>query len=135
MGAVGDFTTGMYQQVNQRLQERIAFLEEENCQLKAALNGDGQPLPAWFPHLTKSEASMFRLLIARKIVSRDAAMLTLYGEQADPPEEKIIDVWIAKLRRKISPVGISIETAWGQGWSLTKASRLLIEADAGGCND
>lgn len=135
MDAVGEFTTAFYQRTNQRLQERVEILEEENRQLKSALNGGEAALPDWFPHLTKLETTLFRTLIARRIVTREAAMLALYSDRPSPPMDKIIDVWIVKLRAKLSPMGIVIDTVWGQGWSLSTASRLLIEVDAGDGDD
>lgn len=60
-------------------------------------------------------------------------MVALYSERADnAPEVKIIDVFICKIRPKLEPFGIRIETQWGQGWFMDAASkdelRGLLEA-------
>jgi len=78
---------------------------------------DGTPL-----HLTGKENGILELLAMRKgtILTKEQFLNHLYGEM-DEPELKIIDVFICKLRKKLSEAtgGESyIETVWGRGYVL-----------------
>ncbi len=44
----------------------------------------------------------------------------IYSGRSEEPGIKIVDVFICKLRRKIKPFGVSINTIWGQGWALER---------------
>ena len=73
-------------------------------------------------HVTGSEYQMLELLALRKgsCVTRTAFMDYLYGE-TNAPKPKILDVFICKLRRKLSSaadVAKCIETVWGYGYLL-----------------
>jgi DNA-binding response OmpR family regulator len=75
--------------------------------------------------------------MAREAVTKSGAMDILYGlgANADAAEEKIIDVFICKLRKKLEVFDISVETNWGQGYFMTQAAkqkaRNLIESHKG----
>ncbi|WP_112322656.1 response regulator transcription factor CtrA [Oceanibium sediminis] len=78
---------------------------------------DGAPV-----HLTGKEYQMLELLSLRKgtTLTKEMFLNHLYGGM-DEPELKIIDVFICKLRKKISEAtgGDSfIETVWGRGYVL-----------------
>ena len=77
----------------------------------------GQPV-----HLTGKEYQMLELLSLRKgtTLTKEMFLNHLYGGM-DEPELKIIDVFICKLRKKLSVAtgGEShIETVWGRGYVL-----------------
>jgi DNA-binding response OmpR family regulator len=113
---------------NDDLRDRIAQLEEV-----LGMNFDS---PA-FMGLTAHEAKLFGMLMKRDAVTKAGAMDILYGlgPDADVAEEKIIDVFICKLRKKLDPFDIPVETNWGQGYFMTEASkqraRDLIESQKG----
>ncbi|MGE0744944.1 MAG: response regulator transcription factor CtrA [Rhodospirillales bacterium] len=78
---------------------------------------DGQPL-----HLTGKEYGILELLSLRKgtTLTKEMFLNHLYGGM-DEPELKIIDVFVCKLRKKLSALtgGESyIETVWGRGYVL-----------------
>ena len=77
---------------------------------------DGAPV-----HVTSKEFSILELLVLRKgcVVTKEAILNHLYGGM-DEPEIKIIDVFICKLRKKLSQAGAGnpIGTVWGQGYML-----------------
>jgi two-component system cell cycle response regulator CtrA len=80
-------------------------------------------------HLTGKEYQMLELLSLRKgtTLTKEMFLNHLYGGM-DEPELKIIDVFICKLRKKLSQAtdGESyIETVWGRGYVLRDS-----EADA-----
>lgn len=78
---------------------------------------DGRPV-----HLTAKEYGILELLSLRKgtTLTKDMFLNHLYGGM-DEPELKIIDVFICKLRKKLSAAldGANyIETVWGRGYVL-----------------
>ena len=73
-------------------------------------------------HLTGKEYQMLELLSLRKgtSVTKEMFLTNLYGGR-DEPEIKIIDVFICKLRKKLTNVSFGknyIETVWGRGYVL-----------------
>jgi len=78
---------------------------------------DGKPV-----HLTGKEYQMLELLSLRKgtTLTKEMFLNHLYGGM-DEPELKIIDVFICKLRKKLSQATGGenhIETVWGRGYVL-----------------
>ena len=106
---------------NEVLLERIAGLEEKlglRVEVPFALGLSGQ------------EARLFGMLLKRDLVTKDAGMVALYahkssGEEAD---QKIVDVFICKMRKKLAPFSIIVETHWGQGWFLGQRSKEIARA-------
>ena len=90
---------------------------------------EGKPV-----HLTGKEYQMLELLSLRKgtTLTKEMFLNHLYGGM-DEPELKIIDVFICKLRKKLSTATggeTHIETVWGRGYVLrdpeeTKDKRLV----------
>ena len=73
-------------------------------------------------HLTGKEYQMLELLSLRKgtTLTKEMFLNHLYGGM-DEPELKIIDVFICKLRKKLSVATGGknyIETVWGRGYVL-----------------
>lgn len=73
-------------------------------------------------HLTAKEYAMLELLSLRKgaTLTKEMFLNHLYGGM-DEPELKIIDVFICKLRKKLTLAGGDenyIETVWGRGYAL-----------------
>ena len=84
---------------------------------KRVVEVDADPL-----HLTGKEYGILELLSLRKgqTLTKEQFLNHLYGG-IDEPELKIIDVFICKLRKKLSNAtgGTSyIETVWGRGYVL-----------------
>ena len=74
-------------------------------------------------HLSSKEYAVLELLALRRgqVVSREALMNHLYG-MMDTPNDKIIEVFVSKLRKKLQDAldGCDlIETIWGRGYMLT----------------
>lgn len=100
---------------NARLRDRVAELED-------AL-GFTIEMPVYLG-LTSAEARVFGALMKRPTWTKEQLMVALYSDRPDdPPEIKIVDVFICKLRKKLRPIGVDIETLWGQGYRLTPAMR------------
>ena len=72
--------------------------------------------------LTSREYAILELLVMKKgtVLPKEAFLNHIYGGM-DEPEVKIVDVFICKLRKKISDLsgGINlIETVWGRGYTI-----------------
>ena len=81
------------------------------------VDAEGKPV-----HLTGKEYQMLELLSLRKgtTLTKEMFLNHLYGGM-DEPELKIIDVFICKLRKKLSTATDGdnyIETVWGRGYVL-----------------
>lgn len=104
---------------NERLQDRVWVLED--CL--------GASIVALAPiewRLTLSEARIFGALYQRASCTK-AQLLATNCEPGveDEPEIKIVDVFVCKLRKKLKPYGIEIETLWGQGYRMTPESKAI----------
>jgi len=82
-------------------------------------------------HLTGKEYQMLELLSLRKgtTLTKEMFLNHLYGGM-DEPELKIIDVFICKLRKKLSEAtggNNYIETVWGRGYVLRDPEPSMIE--------
>lgn len=99
---------------NEELRDRVEQLE---AAMVAEVSGpvlDG---------LTRSESVVLGLLLRRDIVSRDQMHAVLYAGR-DDVGQKIFDVFVCKLRRKLAPLGIEVETVWGIGWRIAKGREI-----------
>jgi len=88
---------------------------------------DGQPV-----HLTGKEYAILELLALRKgtTLTKEMFLNHLYGG-IDEPELKIIDVFVCKLRKKLSSATGGenyIETVWGRGYVLREPNIATMEA-------
>lgn len=118
---------------------RIEALEAERLrlegrieQLEAAL-GLGFLTPVEWG-LTGQMTRLFGCLMTRELMTTDAAMAAMYRERVgadDEPDPKIVDVQICKMRARLKPFGLSIETRWGQGYFLTAGTKDAVRAMMG----
>ncbi|MEO1091525.1 MAG: response regulator transcription factor [Pseudomonadota bacterium] len=91
-----------------------------------AVEIDGKPL-----HVTGKEYAILELLSLRKgmTLTKENFLDHLYGGM-DEPEQKIIDVFICKLRKKIAALGHNdhgIETVWGHGYVLKEPKQATAD--------
>jgi len=114
----------------------IALLEERDTlrehvrQLEEALAPTVILPRAW--RLSRTEECLIRAIraVGPNVLHHERAMLTLYGMWDEVPCQKIIDVWICKLRRKLqhAQAQITIETIWGRGWRMSPESCARFDA-------
>lgn len=98
--------------------ERVRQLEQLTREL------DDTVRPAF--GLTQDEGRVLAALMRWQIVGKQQLMALLYGHRDDPPGAKIIDQYIMRIRRKLKPHGIVIDTVWGEGWALDEAARAKL---------
>lgn len=116
------------------LERRLAQLAEENDtlreinrQLREALVATDVVLPA--VPLSKSETTIFGMLMARTFVTKEALTVALYGDRQNPPDPKTLEALLSRLRKKLKRAGIAapIENAWGQGWRFSAEVKRAIK--------
>lgn len=75
--------------------------------------------------MTRKENCILRLLLTRDVVSRNLAMLALYNSdyRRDPPDARIVDVFVSNVRKKLVNVPATIQTIWGTGWALSREDK------------
>lgn len=81
-----------------------------------------------FAVFKRAEFSMFAALhaVSPRLRSRQQLLQDLYWDRPEEPDIKIVDVFVCGLRKKLTPLGLTIQTVWGQGY------RLVIEPQASG---
>jgi two-component system cell cycle response regulator CtrA len=111
-----------------RLRQEVADLkyilaerDRVECAVAAAL------IDRW--KLAPTEGEFLAILYGAKgkVVSKETLLTRIYGYDTDIGE-KIIDVWLCKLRKKLGPDGIEIETKWGRGMRMPPASCARVAA-------
>lgn len=81
--------------------------------------------------LTPREAEVFARLLksAPLVVAAESIFAAIYAGRVDGgPEYKNIDIFVCRLRRKLKPLGLVIETIWGTGYRLTIADPAQADA-------
>jgi hypothetical protein len=76
--------------------------------------------------VTKLQCSLLMPLLRRKEVTRQAMHETIETRRklgAPPTEEKLVDVVICNLRKKLKPLGLEIKTIWSQGYYMETEHR------------
>lgn len=61
-------------------------------------------------------------------LTKPAAMDALYSDVLDPPHEKVIDVFICKVRKRLDRLGLVVTTNWAVGWSIELADPAQADA-------
>lgn len=123
---------------------RQAYLERRVAELKDALDlaqqriddlekamGIGDDLtPLRLMGFTPDEAKVVRALERLPIMSRQAGMLAIYGDDPDrrfDVGERLVDVVICKIRAKLRRIGVELDNAgYGLGWSLTSSAKARL---------
>lgn len=112
------------------LLEEIDTLREAVRRYEEILKPSLYAPKAW--RLTPSEEGVLLVLYGAKtrVVHRERMLIGLYGILADAPDQKTLDVFVCKIRRKLmeAQARISIETVWGRGWRLTEESHARLHA-------
>jgi DNA-binding response OmpR family regulator len=87
-----------------------------------------------FAVLTGTEVLLVQRLaeVFPRVLSKEAALEWLYqfSAEGEEPEIKIIDVFICKARKKLEPIGVRIDTAWGKGYALAVDRKPVIVREA-----
>jgi hypothetical protein len=118
---LGDALTAAVVEPNARA--LIEELTEENRQLRQVVKPhEGMSLPT---ATTPSEAKVIALLFSKESVSHDAIFNVIQHKKDDhtqPPADQSAAI-IYRIRRKLAPLGIKIESIPGWGYRIPKESK------------
>lgn len=117
---------------NERLRQRNHDLACLSAALKPKETTGGAPPPALLVRafaVCVSEAQLLHFLLRGQVLSRDHILALMYppGRKA-VPKAKIIDIYVCRLRKALAPHGITIDTHWGTGWSMTRDGKARVKA-------
>lgn len=103
---------------NEELRERIRQLEEMLGQTFSATRKLG---------LTQTENKILGLLVKVKVATRDAIHSLIYFDRPNEvPDIAIVNCFICKLRKKLKPHDITIETERDLGYFLTTDTKAKL---------
>lgn len=113
------------------LEDEVSYLTEQLVQMRAMI-ADIRETHGWFDfvtkyQLTKQEERTLRAIYRHKDVAyKEAVYVAMYSDNRYGPErewadQKVVDVVVCKLRKKLPPN--SIVTLWGRGYRLTPEGR------------
>ena len=102
---------------NEMLRERVRQLES-----MVGISFESPPMFGF----TRAESTIFGVLMKNRLASKESLMMAIYRDhQQDEAEIKIVDVWVCKMRRKLTPFGIAVQTQWGQGYFLSAEHKAI----------
>jgi two-component system cell cycle response regulator CtrA len=88
----------------------------DNLALKAALGVTNDfPREIGGAHFTPQEAAILEALLKRAQMSRAGLLIASHDPMSgeDERDEKIVDVFICRIRKKLEPIGVKILTSGG----------------------
>lgn len=112
---------------------RCDELREQIRRLESVLRSAARTPARW--RLTLIQERLFCALVRAGTLSKEQCWNAMYFDRRDSdlqPELKIVDVVICKLRQKLTPFGVEIETLWGRGYGLDQATREWFRGHGGG---
>lgn len=61
-----------------------------------------------------------------RLLTKEKLMSDVYWrrQDAEEPDIKIIDVMVCKIRKRLAPLGVVIDTVWGQGYRILQKQRI-----------
>lgn len=82
--------------------------------------------------LTPKERALVQFLYSSEgsLRSKPQIMDALYSALEDPPVERVIDVFVCKLRKKLQGTGANIVTVWGRGYRFERDAGAVFPWEA-----
>ena len=108
------------------LRDKVAGLEAELRYVKDLISPPGLIFPQRWK-LTGKEEILLRALMAAVSSTKERLLVSLYDSEPEA-EIKIVDVFICKIRKKLSTDGIEIDTMWGSGYRIQPKMKAMINA-------
>jgi len=95
-------------------------------QSQQSVTVDGRPV-----RVTRREFDVLETLMLRRgtLLTKDHFMSRLYGTE-EGPDQRILDVFVCKLRRKLAAVGAAeiVRTVWGRGYVVEEPGPTAVAA-------
>jgi two-component system cell cycle response regulator CtrA len=109
-------------------QEEIDTLREEVRQLKDMLGISGRFVYPPQIKLSVATGKLYCLLMQREVVSKDTAMRALYFDRADKiPGDRIIHMFVFRLRAELAQVGVEVKKKWREGYYLEAKDKARLK--------
>jgi two-component system cell cycle response regulator CtrA len=105
--------------------ERINVLEQEKAHLLELLAGSNEKPPN-IPGLSPTEQKILGSLMRNERMTREAIMAVTQSTA----DQKVVDVYICRIRKKIAPLGLSIKNIWGEGYFIPREDKEALKAAA-----
>lgn len=112
---------------NERLRRRVTDLEEDVARLSSAPEISVMTPISRFG-LTASEGKIFARIVATGFASKADLHATICHGKDIEPDPKVIDVYVCKIRAKLEPFDIVIETAHSRGYKIGPDSLAIVMA-------
>jgi hypothetical protein len=112
----------------QQLEDELSASKERVLQLERLLNAprNMQVLYSAAFDLTAYEAKVFGILMAREHASTEQIEGCLYATRNASMCDKLVPLYVHRIRKKILPRGIAIGLVWGQGYFISPAMKELV---------
>lgn len=110
---------------NAALRAKIEELTEENRQLREAMYGE-LPLLSDLGLSAGQSRVLAALYRAQDLATNRALHVAQSRDGQALTDEKVVSIYILKLRRALAPHGIEIKSIWGKGYSLTSTSKQIL---------
>lgn len=81
---------------------------------------------------TRQQSLVLGLLLRRPEVTKEQLHLAIERDRSggkDPTSEKLVDVLVCILRRKLKPFGFTVKTMWGHGYLMDPRDRARAIAE------
>ncbi len=101
------------------------YLKEENRQLRAMLVAREFNTPVEWG-LSRCEEKLLSSLYAAPGHMRRKEALRIASCLDPDADEKVVEVRVSKMRKKLKPYGVIIRTVWGEGYELTQEAADII---------
>ncbi|KKM61530.1 hypothetical protein LCGC14_1530780 [marine sediment metagenome] len=91
-----------------------------DCPARIDLDAKAVVYKGRFTVLTTRQMDILSVLIDAhpRVVTKEHIMDRIYFLSQDAAEEKIVDVFVCKMRAALKGLGIEIVTHWGKGYSI-----------------
>jgi two-component system cell cycle response regulator CtrA len=112
---------------DERIRQLETILQERNeviRELRQAITSTTEWMPP--PGFTANEGRILQALMGHKVASRSILFATLYPN--DYPNQRIFDVFVCKLRKKLAPLGVHIQTVPRVGYRMDEESKEKLRA-------
>lgn len=118
-----------------QLRDRIEYLEAENANLRdelgrnqsdqliATIRGTFRVMPM--------PARILAVLLDGRQHSNRSIIDTIWGDDDDAPEDKVLRVHVVALRKVLTPHGINVSNIWGYGYQIAIGDCAKVKAILG----
>lgn len=121
-----DFGMLRHEVMGMKSDEAVEYLLSVIENLAASFQSETHEIDTWghfTPHVRKLLITLYEA--EGRTLSKSAIMDAMYSmKMHDAPDEKIVDVYVCKARKRLNPEIAELKTHWGVGYSLCIKGRV-----------